>query len=663
MPITIIHCWSSPRSRSTALLYSFEARNDGQTIALDEPLYRRWLSGAGSCGISRPYATPFLEGLAPDGSDDSDAWRWEREKQCFNERIYHAVKSFVEKGHEDGCVFLKQMAKFSHLFDFETNWETDLDDNSRQWKDLCLQLVSDSNIDIKHRHLLLIRDPISVLSSWMGKSGDVHGNNPHPDEVGITQLFDVYSKVVGASMNRSSEEEDLIVLDSDDLADNPRKILQELCASLRVEYTDSMLKWSAGPHKCDGPWAKWWYHDVWESEGWDIVDADEISDEVNSSSGINHPRTQRYRAVPPTLLPTLRMSINAYNFLQTLTSTHRHRALSTPPSGTLYEDPRNEHLLVFVGRKGKGRIIPRDMAAISPFDSSVQGGDATWEGIRIYDGKIFHLDRHLDRLFRSARALGFENMHTRAEITEAIFRVLAANGMRDGAHLRLTLTRGEKCTSSMNPIFNVYGTTLIILPEWKPTEGATTYDNTKGIELITAGTCRRSPPSTLDNKIHHNNLIQNILPKIQANLAGVADSIMLDVEGFVAETNATNLFLVRYDGASEISHVSYEGAVLVTPSADHCLPGITRGTVLLLARELGIKIEERRVSLSEFYSADEVFTTGTMGELTPVTKIDGRSIGWRSTMKRGVVTELLQKAYKDAIATRDDWSTMIPLFS
>ena len=123
------------------------------------------------------------------------------------------------------------------------------------------------------------------------------------------------------------------------------------------------------------------------------------------------------------------------------------------------------------------------------------------EGIRIYDGKIFHLDRHLDRLFRSAKALGFENIHTRAEITEAIFRVLAANGMRDGAHMRLTLTRGEKCTSSMNPLFNVYGTTLIILPEWKPTEGATTYDNNKGVSLITAGTCRRSPPSTLDNKI------------------------------------------------------------------------------------------------------------------------------------------------------------------
>lgn len=112
-------------------------------------------------------------------------------------------------------------------------------------------------------------------------------------------------------------------------------------------------------------------------------------------------------------------------------------------------------------------------------------------------------------------------MHSRADITEAIFRVLAANGMRDGAHMRLTLTRGEKCTSSMNPRFNVYGTTLIILPEWKPTEGATTYDNTNGISLITAGVCRRSPPSALDNKIHHNNMIQNILPKIQANNAGV----------------------------------------------------------------------------------------------------------------------------------------------
>jgi branched-subunit amino acid aminotransferase/4-amino-4-deoxychorismate lyase len=141
-----------------------------------------------------------------------------------------------------------------------------------------------------------------------------------------------------------------------------------------------------------------------------------------------------------------------------------------PPSKKIYEDPRNELLLVWIGAPGRGRLLPRDMAGVSPWDSSVQGGDACWEGIRVYRGRILSLDKHLRRLFRSAKGLGFENVHTKEEVTEAIFRTLAANGMRDHAHMRLTLTRGEKCTSSMNPDFNVYGTTLIILPEWKPTE-------------------------------------------------------------------------------------------------------------------------------------------------------------------------------------------------
>ncbi|EED93806.1 branched-chain amino acid aminotransferase, partial [Thalassiosira pseudonana CCMP1335] len=583
--ITVVHCWSAPRSRSTALLYSFESRGNS-TIALDEPLYRRWLRQA-KVQVSRPYGEPFLKGEAPP-DDVDEAWRWEREKQCFNERIHYAVKGLMDE--KDGG----------------------------------------------HRHVLLIRDPIAVLGSWMGKSGSVHGNNPHPDEVGIVQLLDVYSKILGASMNATTSNSEVVVIDSDDLAAQPRRSLHELCDALGIEYRESMLRWEAGTHKCDGPWSKWWYHDVWRSLGWD-----EDTEDTNST-GINHPRTARYRTVPPALLPALRMSMPSYTFLQTLTNTHQQRAITTPPSGKLYEDPRNQHVLVYVGTpgtssgRGRGRIIPRDMAVISPFDSSVQGGDATWEGIRVYNGRIFHLDHHLNRLYRSAKALGFENMHTRSEIIDAIFRVLAANGMRDGAHMRLTITRGEKCTSSMNPLFNVYGTTLIILPEWKPTEGATTYDNTKGISLITAGVCRRSPPSTLDNKIHHNNMIQNILPKIQANHAGVADAIMLDLEGFVAETNATNLFLVRCDCP-----------VLVTPSADHCLPGITRDTVLILAKELGIETEVRRVSLSEFYCADEVFTTGTMGELTPVTCIDGRVIGAKGNKTRGVVTQQLQEAYKE----------------
>jgi protein-lysine N-methyltransferase EEF2KMT len=327
-----------------------------------------------------------------------------------------------------------------------------------------------------------------------------------------------------------------------------------------------------------------------------------------------------------------------------LTRGYKSRGPCNTNPSSLYEDPRNEHLLVWIGAPGQGRLVPREMASISPWDSAVQGGDAVWEGIRVYRDKVFHLDKHLRRLFKSAKAMGFDNVHTKEEVIDAIFRTLAANGMRDGAHIRLTLTRGEKYTSSMNPKFNVYGTTLIVLAEWKATQGATTYDNEKGIALITASQ-RRNSPQTVDSKIHHNNLINNILPKIQANLAGAADAIMLDLEGFVSETNATNLFMV-------------DDGVLLTPHADHCLPGITRATVMDLARELGILLVERRISLSEFHAADEVFTTGTMGELTPVTMIDGRVIG---TGKRGPITAKLQDVYK-TLPEREGFATPLPAF-
>lgn len=166
-------------------------------------------------------------------------------------------------------------------------------------------------------------------------------------------------------------------------------------------------------------------------------------------------------------MPALKASFPAYEFLKHFTRGHSKRG---PPPETMYEDPRNEHLLVWIGAPGRGRLLPRDMAGVSPWDSSVQGGDGAWEGLRVYRGKVFSLEKHLRRLFRSAKALGYENVHTKEEVIEAIFRTLAANGMRDHAHMRLSLTRGEKCTSSMNPKFNVFGTTLIILAEWKPTE-------------------------------------------------------------------------------------------------------------------------------------------------------------------------------------------------
>lgn len=284
-------------------------------------------------------------------------------------------------------------------------------------------------------------------------------------------------------------------------------------------------------------------------------------------------------------------------------------------------DPRNADIQVWLG----DRLVLRDQATVSVFDSAVQGGDAVWEGLRVYDGRVAMLDAHLDRLLASARAMGFAEIPERAAIEEALFRTLEANGMRDGVHVRLTLTRGEKVTSGMDPRLNRSGPTLIVLAEWKPP----VYPE-EGVRLITSA-IRRAAPDILDSKIHHNNLIHNILAKLQANRAGADDALMLDREGYVAETNATNVFLVRRE-------------TLVTPTADSCLPGITRGVVLELARRHDIAAEERRVTLGEVWAADEMFTSGTMGELSPVVEVDGRTIGDGAA---GPVTRRLRNLYRE----------------
>jgi len=287
-------------------------------------------------------------------------------------------------------------------------------------------------------------------------------------------------------------------------------------------------------------------------------------------------------------------------------------------------DPRNADIQVYVA----GELLPRDRAKISVFDSAVQGGDAVWEGLRVYSGRIFELEAHLDRLEASAKTLAFEAVPSRDEVKAAIFATLAANGMRDGAHIRLTLTRGEKVTSGMDPRLNRAGCTLIVLAEWK----LPVYDQA-GIRLVTASN-RRNTAQCLDSKIHHNNLLNNIIAKIEANFAGADDALMLDIDGFISETNATNIFMVT-------------NGELLTPWPDSCLPGITRSVVLRLAAQLGIPATERNLSLSEIYNADEVFVTGTMGELTPVVEIDGRPCG---TGEQSVL-ERLQQAHAELTRT------------
>jgi len=288
-------------------------------------------------------------------------------------------------------------------------------------------------------------------------------------------------------------------------------------------------------------------------------------------------------------------------------------------------DERNRDLIVNVG----GRLTHRDDAKFSPFDSVVQGGDAVWEGLRLYNGRIFRLDEHLDRLLRSAKALAFEQVPSDAEITDEIRRTLAANNMTDGVHIRLTLTRGPKITSGMDPRLNQSGPTLIVLAEHK----APVYD-ADGIRLITSSV-RRAAPDCLDPKIHHNNLLTSILAKLEANVAGADDALMLDPRGFIAETNATHIFLVSH-------------GVVHTPTTAACPEGITRQAVLDLAASAEIGVEVGDYSLTQLYSADEAFVTGTMGGLTPVLAVDGRPIG---DGKPGPVTARLTDLYADLTAT------------
>ena len=267
-------------------------------------------------------------------------------------------------------------------------------------------------------------------------------------------------------------------------------------------------------------------------------------------------------------------------------------------------NPKNDHIQVYI----KDKLYPRHQAKVSVFDSTVQGGDAVWEGLRVYPQGIVCLDKHLTRLQQSAKTLAFTDIPSKTEIKKAIKLTLDANAMDDNTHIRLTLSRGEKITSGMDPRLNQSGSCLIVLAEWKPL----VYDNNSGITVLSTSQ-RRNAPQFLDSKIHHNNLLNNIIAKIQANVAGKDAGLMLDDRGFVAELNGSNVFMIKQ-------------GKLYTPFAHACLPGITRNTVMQLCHDHGIQLIEADLSLSEFINAEGVFATGTMGELTPIVEIDGREI-------------------------------------
>jgi branched-chain amino acid aminotransferase len=276
-----------------------------------------------------------------------------------------------------------------------------------------------------------------------------------------------------------------------------------------------------------------------------------------------------------------------------------------------------------------GLLVPRAQAVVSVFDAGFVLGDGVWEGIRVHDGRPAFLEQHLDRLWEGAAAIALDIGLSRAELTERLDETLRANAMTDGVHIRLMVTRGPKSTPYQDPRFSAGPATVVIIAEHKEPLPATVSE---GLSLFTVHV-RRASPDTLDPKLNAHSKLNDITACIQAYTAGADEALMLDPQGFVATCNSTHFFVVR------------RGEVW-TSSGAYCLGGITRGNVLRVCREAGIPSQERLFSLTEVYSADEAFVTGTFAGVVPVHTVDGRTIG---SGRRGPMVSRLQGLYADLV--------------
>ena len=286
-------------------------------------------------------------------------------------------------------------------------------------------------------------------------------------------------------------------------------------------------------------------------------------------------------------------------------------------------DPRNASILISVN----GELKPRAEAVVSVFDSGFMLGDGVWEGLRIHRGKAAFLDRHLDRLFEGARAIAMDIGLSRDELAKRLYDTLDANGMDEGVHVRLMVTRGVRSTPYQDPHVVVGGATVVIIPEYKQPDPAV-YE--RGLKLFTVHV-RRGDPAVQDQKINSHSKLNCILASIQATQAGADEALMLDPHGFVATCNSTHFFIVR------------KGEVW-TSSGKYCLGGITRGVILEICRDSGIPAFEKDFSLTDVYGADEAFVTGTFAGPVPVREVDGRKLTCR-----GPTVERLQRLYTERV--------------
>lgn len=276
-----------------------------------------------------------------------------------------------------------------------------------------------------------------------------------------------------------------------------------------------------------------------------------------------------------------------------------------------------------------GELVAKSKAMISIYDSGFQHGDGVYEGIRVYNRRVFMLDEHIKRLFESCKTLDIKLHVTPAEMKEIVLKTLRANDSTENVHMRLQVTRGLKSVTGMNPKLNISNPSIVLCVDYKPPVW-----NKAGVNLITAS-IRRCSPDLLDTKIHSCNQLGQIMACIEGNRQNADEPIMLDINGFVAETAGTTMFMVK-DG------------VLLTPTPNYILPGLTRTLVMKMVTEAGRRVVERDLSVGEFYNADEVFITGTQGEITPVAEIDGRKVG---VALPGPFTKWIAEQYQILVST------------
>jgi branched-chain amino acid aminotransferase len=286
------------------------------------------------------------------------------------------------------------------------------------------------------------------------------------------------------------------------------------------------------------------------------------------------------------------------------------------------DDPRNETILIDIN----GEHFLRHEAKVSVFDSGFVLGDGVWEGLRLHLGEIAFLQQHLDRLYEGAMALDLDIGLTRDALTARLYALISANGMSDGVHIRLMVTRGIKATPYQDPRMTISAATIVIIPEYKQ---ALLQTSEQGMRLFTVHV-RRGYPDVQDPKLNSHSKLNCIMACIQATKAGADEALMLDPHGFIATCNSTHFFIVR------------KGEVW-TSTGDYCLGGITRGNIIRLCQRHNIPVYEKNFSLMEVYSADEAFVTGTFAGLCPVKEVDGRLIGRQG---KGPMVDHLQTLYR-----------------